>query len=199
MRRFTTILAAAATVLAALAPAAHAEAQGGGANNVVLVTTTADGSSLGRSGLQTASVGGSTLASSNIADAAAHDCTGCRSVAVAVQAIYNTGNPSTFVPTNAAVATNSNCTGCGSFAFAYQYVVSTGGPVRLSPTGVAELGALRAEMADVADSGLPFDQLNARLEELAAEFKADVDRELVAAGKPAAGTVRQQTSISPGG
>jgi len=195
MRHLSAILAIAAAILAFGPAAALAEAQGGGANNFVLATTTADGSDMARSGLQTALVGGDTLASSNIADAEAHDCTGCRSVAVAVQAVFNTGDASTVAPSNAAVASNANCTSCGSFAYAYQYVVTTAGPVRLSPAGRAEIQADRDAIAAAAASGLPFDQLDARLQGLTAEFKADVDRELVLAGNPGTGSVRQQVSV----
>ena len=198
MRRISAIVATVAAALAVVAPAAHAQAQGGGANNVVLVSTTADGSSAARANLQTALFAGDTLMSSNIANAQAHDCTGCRSVAVAVQAVFNSGGASMFAPTNAALVQNTNCQSCESFAFAYQYVLTTPGPVRLSPAGQQEIATLRQEMADAAASGLPFDDLDARLDQLAAEFKTDVDSELQAAGQPALGTARTQVTKASG-
>jgi hypothetical protein len=197
MRRFVAILVATLTCLCAAGPTVQAAASGGGSNNVVIANTTADGSQLARSGVQTASVGADTVASTNIARADAHDCAGCRSVAAAVQAIFVTGTPTTFTPSNAAAATNANCTSCGSFAFAYQYVVSTAGPVLLSPAGREELAQLRQEFAATASSGLPFDELDTRLQQLAGEFKATIDQELVAAGYPPRGTVREQVSQSP--
>jgi hypothetical protein len=197
MRRFVAILTATLTCLCVLASSTQAAGSGGGSNNVVIANTTADGSQLARSGLQTASIGGDTVASTNIARADAHDCAGCRSVAAAVQAIFVTGSPTMFTPSNAAAATNANCTSCGSFAFAYQYVLSTPGPVRLSPTGQQELDQLRQEFAASASSGLPFDELDTRLQQLAGEFKATIDQELVAAGYRPDGTVREQVSRSP--
>src|ERR671920_2213671 len=109
MRRFVAILASAAIAAAAAAPTAVAEGSAGGANNIVLVSTTGDGASQARSALQAARFGGSSLTSTNLADAESHDCTGCRSVAVAVQAVFNSGDSTTFSPSNAAVAVNSNC------------------------------------------------------------------------------------------
>jgi hypothetical protein len=197
MRRISAILATTAAFLAIAMPAAEATATGGGANNVVIVSTTADGSAAARAALQTATVGGDTLASSNIADADAHDCTGCRSVAVAVQGVFNTGDPSIFTPSNVAAATNTNCTSCGSFAYAYQYVKSTSGPVRLSRAGKAKIQDLREEIAATAASGLPFDELNAQLDLLTAEFKTDIDNELRRAGYDGGGTVRQDVSVGP--
>jgi hypothetical protein len=90
-----------------------------------------------------------------------------------------TGDPSTVIPHNAAVAVNSGCIGCASYAYAYQYVLTTDGPVHLSPAGEARLTELRAEIADAAASGLSFDALTARLDELSAEFRAVVDQDLV--------------------
>lgn len=197
MRRISAILAASAALLAAAAPAASADAQGGGANNVVVATNSTDGTSVARSSLQTALLGGDTLMSSNIADAESHDCTGCRSVAVAVQAVFNSGGASTFEPANVATAVNANCLSCETFAYAFQYVVTPPGPVRLSRAGRRELTALRSEIADTAASGLPLDQLNAQLDVLTAEFKADIDHELRAAGYPAGGDVKKQLDIAP--
>jgi hypothetical protein len=158
-----------------------AAAEGGGANHVVLATTTADGSSLERSGLQVGHAGGPTVASSNIAAALSYACTGCNSVAVAFQAVLVTGDPNTVVPANAAVATNVACTSCTAYAFAYQYVLSTDGPV-----------PLREEIRGLAESDLPPDVLTQQLDAVAADFKATIDEELIAAGKPVDGVEKRQ-------
>ena len=61
---------------------------------------------LERSGLQVAPVGSDTVTSSNLALATSHDCSGCRTIAVALQAVFVIRDASTVSPTNAAVATN---------------------------------------------------------------------------------------------
>src|SRR5438067_13310190 len=83
---------------AALVGGGTAAVQAGGANQVVLAQATADGQTVDRSGLQIASYGGDTADSANIAEAQSHDCTGCGTVAVAVQVLFVTGDPHTVSP-----------------------------------------------------------------------------------------------------
>src|SRR5881409_2749272 len=87
-----------------------ASADGGGPNNVVHVVTTGTNDVQERASTKIGSYGGDDLQSANVARAESHDCTDCRNVAVAVQAVFATGQPSTVEPANAAVATNENCT-----------------------------------------------------------------------------------------
>jgi hypothetical protein len=194
LRRFAPLAVAACAALAVATPLA-ASAEGGGANNVVLASATADGSTLSRSALQVSQVGGPTVASSNIAAATSYACTGCNSVAVALQAVLVTGDPSTVVPGNAAAATNDGCTNCTSYAFAYQYVLSVERPFYLDPAAQQELVTLRAEIADLAASGLPPDELTSRLDAVVAQFKATID----AALQPVSGaaTMRVDTTAVP--
>jgi putative peptide zinc metalloprotease protein len=173
------------------------QGQGGGANHVVLATSTADGSLVSRSGVQVASVGSSTVTSDNIARAGSSDCTGCQAIALAFQAIFITRDASTVIPGNAAVATNANCVGCASFAFAYQYVLSTPGPGYLSEAGRQRVDQIRRQAAQDAASGLPFDQLDADLRELADQFKAVIDQELQRAGLPADGSSDARVNVAP--
>lgn len=168
------LLVVVAAAFSAGAPTAASE-ESGGANNVVLAKTTADSSSLARSALQVSQTGGATVASANIAAATSYACTGCRSVAVAVQAVVVTGEASTIVPKNAAVATNDGCEACTSYAFAYQYVVSIRGPAYLDPAAQAQLAAYRAQIADLAASGLSPDELTAELDAVKDQFKATID------------------------
>jgi hypothetical protein len=194
LRRFAPLAVAACAALAVATPLA-ASAEGGGANNVVLASATADGSTLSRSALQVSQVGGPTVASSNIAAATSYACTGCNSVAVALQAVLVTGDPSTVVPGNAAAATNDGCTNCTSYAFAYQYVLSVERPFYLDPAAQQELVTLRAEIADLAAAGLPPDELTSRLDAVVAQFKATID----AALQPVSGaaTMRVDTTAVP--
>ena len=172
-------------------------ATAGGANNVAIATATTDGQSTIRSSLQIAPFGGDAADSSNLALATASGCTGCSTTAVAVQAVFLTGDPDIVTPANVASATNSGCNSCTSYAYAWQYVLSTPGPVRLSPTGVTEVEALRAAIVSAASAGLPPDQLTARLDALTAEFKAVIDEQLVQAGMGVDGVIERQVETPP--
>lgn len=141
-----------------------------------------------------AQIGGPTASSTNLARADAHDCTGCRSVAVAFQTVFVTRGASTATPTNAAVATTGGCISCTSFAFAYQDVLYTGGPVFISPAGQQQLADLRAQLDEAARSGLGVWELGARFQELEARFKTTIDEEVRLAGGSTSSTESQQVS-----
>jgi putative peptide zinc metalloprotease protein len=191
------LVALVATIAVTLAPL-PAAAQEGGANNVVVATGTADGSFLSRSGVQVAPVGSDVVTSTNLALANSFACTGCRTVAVAFQAVLIARNASTIAPTNAAVVTNDGCNSCATFAYAYQYVLTTEGPVHLTLAGQSGVFAVRMEAAALAASDLDFDELSARLDVLAARFKAIVDNELVGPGSIAGtDTRRVATETAP--
>jgi putative peptide zinc metalloprotease protein len=183
--------------LSALVLAIPAAATGGGANQVVLATTTADGASAARSGLEFALVGGPTVGSENLAEATSVNCTGCTTIAVAFQAVVATGNPSVVVPHNAAVAVNGGCTSCSTYAYAYQYVLTSNERAYLSSSGWTQIATLRAEASNLAVSGLPFDELTARLDELAVEFRSVVDANMVAVGNISDRTATRQIDVAP--
>jgi hypothetical protein len=187
------------TTVALLAGAAF-PAVADGPDNVVIANATAERPTVVRSALDASQTGADEVTSANIARAESRDCTGCRAIAVALQAVLMTGNPSTVAPTNAAVALNTNCTGCATFAFAYQYVVSTGGPARLSPAGQRTVADLRREAAGLARSDLPFLELKARLDDVGARLKATVDQEIVRTGGwSRGGEVRERSDMTPEG
>ena len=176
MRRALALIAI--FTLALVAPAAA-----GGPDHVVSVSPTAAGQSIHRSGVQVGVTGSDTVDSTNLARATPHDCTGCDGVAVAFQAVIATGSPHTVSPRNAAVAVNSNCTSCNAFAFAYQYVVMTDGPAHLSADGRARVNDIRSQVADAINAGLSDPDLDARLQDLAAQFQAAVHDGLQSAGE----------------
>jgi hypothetical protein len=179
--RLTTLTATAA--LTALVGALPATAQtGGGANNLVQVVSTAPDQFAHRAGVQAAPYGGDSAQSTNLARADARDCTGCRSQAAALQAVFLTGDPDVVQVANAAVATNSNCTECHSYAFAYQYVVTTERAVSLTPAGHQALRDIQTDADAVTALQLDPAELKVRLDALFAELKDVVDNELSAGG-----------------
>jgi putative peptide zinc metalloprotease protein len=159
-----------------------ASASAGGANHVVQVSAGAGNTTAIRSDVQWAPFGGATASSANIASAMSTDCTGCRAVAVAFQAVVLTGDPNVVTPANAATAVNAGCTGCDTFAFAYQDIVMTSEPASLTPAGVVALQSVEKRAAAVADSGEPDAQMESDLKALAVEFRADFESNLVLHG-----------------
>jgi hypothetical protein len=181
VRRLIAVL----TISVALVAFAALPALAGGPDNVVTATATAtaDGAptTVERSGLQVAESGGDEVTSQNIAQAISQDCTGCKAVAVALQAVIVTGEPRTVAPVNFGGAVNSNCTSCASFAFAYQYVVSADS-ADFTPSSRRAIAQLRRQAADLATSGLPFPELDARLQQVAADLKQTVDAAIERSG-----------------
>lgn len=154
----------------------------GGPNNVVKASPTSDGAHVYRAGVNVTSTGADPITSTNLALAQPSGCTGCEGVAAAYQAVIVTGDPSDVRPVNAAVAVNSQCTSCGAYAYAYQYVVSADRGTHLSATGRAKIGNIRSEAKRLVHTGLPYPDLDERLEALAVKFKAAVVDDLERAG-----------------
>src|SRR3954464_13462022 len=198
MRRVIAVL----TLASALLGLGALPAVAGGPNNLVLSDATVDATGAAtfdtHASMVTGATGTDEVTSTNIARAVAHDCTGCQAIAVAFQAVLVTGNPDTATPRNIAFAENQTCDGCASFAFAFQYVVSTGGPAHLSAQGNQQVAALRREVQqDLATDLTPAD-LNARLEDIGARFKAVVDNDIVKTGyRPRDGRMREQDDVTP--
>ena len=192
MRTTIAALVSAATLVVSGALPAAADQQGGGPDQVVSATSTAGDQTAEHSKVHAVSFGGDTLDNTNLARAYAHDCTGCRSVAVSVQAVFATGQPHTVTPHNFAVAANQNCTSCLAFAYAYQYVLTTDGPVYLTSTGRQQLDDLRQQFYDAAHSDMAPADLDARLKDLSAQFKDVIDQQLQAAGRQGHGSPHEQ-------
>ena len=182
MRPRRTLTALVATLVLAtggfLAAAADAEDSGTGPDQVIWAQTTGTNASDLLSGVQVGSYKGDNLQSANVARADSTDCTDCRTVAVAVQAVLVKGSPHTAEPKNVAIAINQGCLNCTTYAFAYQYVVATEDRVVLTWRGRNRVAFLRDQIATVAHSDLSPDDLNARLGELAADFRAAIDADL---------------------
>jgi hypothetical protein len=160
------------------APAAWA----GGPDTVVSSTAPDEGVVVKHSGVTVGFTSADTVDATNLAQAYAHDCTGCEAIATSLQAVIAMGRPSTVAPQNLGIAVNQNCTGCRSFAYAYQYVVVTDRPPRLRESDRATLRAFQREAEDLTTSGLPYPELDAQLHQLAQRFRAAVDEVLARRG-----------------
>ncbi len=107
------------------------------------------------------------------------ECEDCRTVALAVQVVLVASDPSVVQPENVAVAVNYECTSCETFAAAYQFVVGVEGPVHFTSDGRSELNRIRAALRRLLRQDLPFDVLQARIDELMDRLRWILDNELV--------------------
>jgi putative peptide zinc metalloprotease protein len=180
MRKTIAVLAAAAVaaVAAGLPGAARAE----GADNVVVATNTRDGSTVFRVSLKIVRTNGDTVDTGNVAVAAAAGCTGCTTVAIALEGVLMFETPHVFEPTNMAIAINVDCDHCDTLASAYQDVLQTGGPVHFTADGNRRLAAIRHALHELRHSDLSIWEIQARADQLANELADVLSTELVPAG-----------------
>jgi hypothetical protein len=190
-RTAATFTAALALATGGFLSAGAQAADDGGPNNVVWSQTTGSNATDEGSSVVTGSYEGDDLKSANVARAESTDCTDCRTTAVAVQAVFATAHPSTVEPTNAAIAINQSCVRCTTYAYAFQYVVTTDGPVHLSRRARHKIAHIRAKVDDVAHSNLAPEEMDARLNELTSDFKADIDTDLERANEDPHGHVHE--------
>src|SRR2546421_7615949 len=124
-RRLLLILVVALFGIGFGAPPALAD---GGGDNTAIAINTKDGSSIFKLAFSIKRVAGDVVDSTNAAVAFA-SCNDCSTVAVAIEVVLVTGDPSTVTPTNLALAMNVDCQSCITVADAYQFVIGTGGEV----------------------------------------------------------------------
>src|SRR5436853_7888293 len=96
------VLTAALAAAAALAGVAGADPPT--PSNIVSVETTGQNAVQIKSTMQLTPLPASATEADNLAQAYSHDCTDCRTVAVAIQVVFVRKTPSTFTPQNVAVA-----------------------------------------------------------------------------------------------
>jgi hypothetical protein len=159
-------------IVLGMAPASAASNPPGPVNNVQAITTAGQMVSQ-LFNLQVASQQGNDTAT-NDAVAYAHDCTGCRSVAVAFQVVFVVGPTTNDQPTNVGLAENYKCTGCFVYADADQDIVPVARPFSLNHPEQAQLSQIAQEGQQLATSGDNADQMNAGFAQLAAEEHTDI-------------------------
>jgi putative peptide zinc metalloprotease protein len=170
----TGCVLAATLTLVATAPAAYADEGGGPVRHVVFATSFADRPVVERSSVVVVTSQSPDLTAVNVANAYAHDCTGCRSVAIAFQAVLVPRSVNVATPRNVAFSLNLRCTGCVAFAFADQYVVQTDGVKHLTKAAADTVEAIRAEADRIAESGLDPATMDLQLKGLQERFHAAV-------------------------
>ncbi|MCA1845059.1 MAG: hypothetical protein LC792_18060 [Actinobacteria bacterium] len=178
MKRIATLWAVALVGVLLMTPAlaAPAAAQDTGA----VAVNTKDGSSVFKFAFSIKRVADDVVDPQNAAVAYA-SCTGCETVAVSIQVVLVSGDPSVVAPENAAIAINDNCDLCETLAMAYQFVFNTGDePVHFTQAGKDRLKEVKKAFKELQKSDLPIDQVQAQVQQLAQEVNDVVSNELVA-------------------
>jgi hypothetical protein len=176
-------LHALALAAAALIAAGFAAPRAAGGDNVVVATSDRDGGTVFRVSLAVRRANGDVVDDANAAVAVGSDCSGCETVAVALEAVLVRGDPSVFTPANLAIAINVDCDDCATLASAYQWVLQTGGPVHFTADGNRRLARLRHELESLRHADLSVWDVQAAVQALADELADVLSNDLVAAGR----------------
>jgi putative peptide zinc metalloprotease protein len=151
-------------------------------DNAAIAVNTKDGTTVFKVAFAIRHVMGDVVDQTNGAVAYA-SCTDCAAVAIAFEIVLVEGTPSTVTPTNVAIAFNENCQTCVAIAEAYQFVLGTGGLVHFDHEGNRILSEIRRELHSLRKEDLTIEQLQARLDAIAAEIADVLDNHLVPVGE----------------
>ena len=173
--RVLTLLAVAASGFALAGGAAHA------ADSTAVAINTKDGSSLVKIVFNiTKIVNGRDVTTGNAA-AAESSCDSCQTLAVAFQIVLASGSPDVVVPENLAIAMNVDCNLCETLADAYQWVYAGDTRMVFTKDGEQRIREIQKQLNELEHSGLPIDQIQAQVVELAAQIQDVLNTELVPA------------------
>jgi putative peptide zinc metalloprotease protein len=146
------------------------EGGGGGGKNIVIVQNRVDSTMRARGGIQLNHIHSATVAPANIADAYS-SCTGCGSLAVALQINLVSSSATDFTPQNAASAVNYQCTHCVTIAVAYQYTFRVTDPDQVPPRINQLIAAMRQRLnAATNDPNEPVSQMESEVSAVINDF-----------------------------
>lgn len=183
-RTAAAVLAAAAIALPAGAGAAIAVADGGNTSAVAINTT--DGSSVFKLAFAIRQVTGSVVDNQNAA-VAYSDCSACQTVAISIQVLLISSDPTTFTPVNEAIAINQNCTSCDTLAAAYQFAVGIGTKLKFTAEGRQQIADIRNQLERLRNSGLTGPEIASQVGALMNQLSNVLKTELIGVNEPAAG------------
>jgi hypothetical protein len=152
-------------------------------DNVVVATNTRDGTAVFRVSVAVRRVGNDVVDDANVA-VAAGSCTGCRTVAIALEAVLAFREPQVFTPVNLAFAINVDCERCETLASAYQWAFATGGPVHFTADGNRRIAQIRQRLKSLRQEDLSVWELQPIVQEAADDLADVLQHELVASGPP---------------
>jgi putative peptide zinc metalloprotease protein len=192
-RRLLTILLAA---LFAFALATGAPTAASAGDNAAIAVNTKDGTTVFKVAFAIRHVMGDVVDQTNGAVAYA-SCTDCAAVAIAFEIVLVEGSPSTVTPTNVAIAFNENCDTCVAVAEAYQFVLGTGGLVHFDSEGNRMLSEIRRELHSLRKEDLTIDELQTRLDAIAAKIADVLANHLVPVGNGKKDKQTETTATTP--
>ena len=191
-RRLVTIVLAA---LFAFGLATGAPTAASAGDNAAIAVNTKDGTTVFKVAFAIRQVMGDVVDQTNGAVAYA-SCTDCAAVAIAFEIVLVEGSPSTVTPTNVAIAFNENCDTCVAVAEAYQFVLGTGGLVHFDSEGNRMLSEIRRELHSLRKEDLTIDELQTRLDTIAAEIAEVLANHLVPVGNSKKDTETETTTAT---
>jgi putative peptide zinc metalloprotease protein len=150
-------------------------------DNTAVVINTKDGASIFKFAFKIRKIGGDVVDETNAA-VAYSSCTSCQTVAIAIEIVLVTGNPSVVTPTNVAIAINDQCTLCVSVADAYQWVISVPADFRFSHDALRQIKEIVQAIHDLGKSGLSAAEIQARLEKLVKDLAKVIADDIQAGG-----------------
>lgn len=193
MKRRLLIILLAALFTLGLGAGAPSAAHAG--DNAAISVNTKDGTTVFKVAFAIRHVMGDVVDQTNGAVAYA-SCTDCAAVAIAFEIVLVEGNPSTVTPTNVAISINENCDTCVAVAEAYQFVLGTGGIVHFDSEGNRILSEIRRELHSLRKEDLTIDQLQAKLDDIAARIADVLHNHLVPVGNRKPDDETQTTSTA---
>ena len=197
------VFAAAALLAVGFSTARPAFAHAG--DNAAIAVNTKDGTTIFKVAFAIRHVMSDVVDDTNAA-VAYNSCNDCAAVAIAFEIVLVAGTPSVVTPQNVSIAINENCTTCVAVAEAYQFVLGGGtGPLHFDAEGNRILSEIRRELHSLRKEDLTLEQLQARLDAMAARIADVLANHLIAAGpanqKPsdqtAATTTTTNTTTTP--
>ena len=191
-RRLLTIVLATALGLGLGAAVPQASSAG---DNVAIAVNTKDGTTVFKVAFAIRHVMGDVVDDSNGA-VAYSSCTECASVAIAFEIVLVEGSPSVVTPQNVAIAFNENCNTCVAIAEAYQFVLGTGGNVHFDAEGNRILSEIRRALHSLRKEDLTLEQLQARLDGIAAQIADVLANHLVPVGPKTTETETTSTATT---
>jgi putative peptide zinc metalloprotease protein len=192
------LLVAAAIALPAGGGAAIALADGG--NTSAVAINTKDGSSVFRLAFMIRQVSGSVVDNQNAA-VAYSSCTACQTVAISIQVLLISSDPTVFTPINEAIAINQNCTSCDTLAAAYQFAVGIGTRLKFTAAGRQQIADIRHQLEMLRNSGLSGPQIDAQVKTLMTQLATVLQTQLIGVNQPAgqANGASTEAATTPGG
>jgi hypothetical protein len=144
-------------------------------NNVVIAHNQKDDRSLLRASIELVRIPGETASPINVAFAYG-DCTGCQTIAVALQIVFRSNAATVVAPENLAVAVNFVCTQCYTVAWAIQFVIPVDDPLQADRDerhAQRLFARMEKELRDVGKKrDFEVTEAEARIDAVLAEFRA---------------------------